>query len=249
MVETIHRGPLSWLTYLNWDGQFYKINEEVVDEGRVSGPEYVLSRDSETENLSPDDSLSFANLPRHDQWRVSEAADFNIEHLGGMRFSIPFIAGYLDATDQDESVLAAGVDEPVIEANGSIAELKRTGKGDDTAQRFRYTAGPVFEDVSSFSEYVLDRRGSTSFDPSDEVRILLDEVKENDGHLTICDQDTSEDKEAAKRRRNAASDLKTMFTSLKEASDREKDSDSEPLEYVRYEGDWHYIDVSRSHGV
>lgn len=242
-VETISRGPLSWLTYFEKVGGFYKINEEKIDEGGISGPKYVLSRDSETEDQSPDDVLSFDNLPRHDQWRVNEAADFNIENLEGMQFSIPFIAGYLDSDDQEESILAAGIDDPCLKAYGSIAELKYTGEEEDTAQQYRYTAELVSEDVDSFFDYVLARRGSTSFDPSDNIRTLLDEAKENDGHVTVCNpsENEDEDEEAAERRWNAANELDTMLLSdVAPAEKRPK--------YVQYEGDWYEIGVSYSQG-
>lgn len=242
-VETTRSGPLSWLTHLERAGEFYEITEKTIDEGAISGPGYVLSRDRETGDRSPDDALSFDDLPRHDQWRVNEAADFGIENLGQMRFSIPFVAGYLDAADQDASILAAGTDAPSLEANGSIAELKRTGEDEDTARQYRYTAELVSEDVDSFSEYVLARRGAPSFDPSGDVRTLLDEATENDGHVTVCNpsEDEGEDEEAAERRWNAAKELDTMLRSdVAPAQERPK--------YVRYEGDWYEIDVSHSQG-
>ncbi|WP_226007128.1 hypothetical protein [Natrinema salinisoli] len=249
VVETLHRGPLSWLTYLERNGRFYKIAEEVVDKGLVSGPKYELSRDSETESISPDDAISFADLPRHDRWRVNEAADLAIEHLDGMRFSIPFVAGYLDSDAQDESVLAAGVEASAIRADSGVAELDHVGAGEGTAKRFRYTAETVFEDADAFADYVLERRGSTSFEPSDDVRMLLDEAKETDGHVMVCDDDTSEeeDEEAAERRREAASELETMLASLEAESERNDDVTSEQVEYVLYEGSWHRIDVTSSY--
>lgn len=245
MVETIHGGPLSWLTYLGKGGKYYEISEEIVDEGRVSGPKYELSFNDGAESQSSDDVLSFDNLPRHDQWRINEAADFSIEELIGE--TPPFIAGYLDSDNQEESKLAAGIDESALEVNGSVAELRRTGEGKNIAQQFRYTAETVFEDADSFSDYVLDRRGSTSFEPSDDIRMLLDEAKENDGHVRVCDDDASEDEdeEAAERRRNAANELMAMYRSLEPK--HEEESNSEPLEYVQYEEDWYRISVNRYH--
>lgn len=246
MVEMTRGDPLGWLSYLEKGGKYYKISEEVVDEGRISGPKYELSFNNAAENQSSDDVLSFDNLPRHDQWRVNEAADFSMDSPERISETLPFVAGYLDSDNQEESTLAVDINETALEVNGSVGELRRTGEGENSAQQFRYTAETVFEDDDSFSDYVLDRRGYTSFEPSDDIQMLLDEVKENDGRVVVCDDDASmdEDEEAAEQRSNAASELMTLYRSLE--SKHEEESDSERLEYVQYEKEWHRISVSRS---
>ncbi len=53
----------------------------MIAEGTVSGPEYELSRDREM-----DTHISSTDLPRHDQYRINEAVDFDVENLGKYRF-------------------------------------------------------------------------------------------------------------------------------------------------------------------
>ncbi|MFC3958671.1 hypothetical protein [Halovivax cerinus] len=248
-VETLYRDPLGWLTYVEHDGSFFEIAAETIAEGRVSGPEYELSRDREMDaDALADDAIAFTDLPRHDRWRVSETVDYAIspENIRG-RYSVSSVAGYLDESDQADSVLASGIEASAIEAGGHVARIERLGEGSIDARRYRYAANPVTDDVEAFADHVLERRGSTAFDPSDEVRQLLSETQDAGGSMTICDHELDDvDEETAERRRAAADELEREVQSL--APPVVPDDEEHPqVRYVRYEGDWYRIDIS--HGV
>lgn len=241
-VETLHRGPLGWATYVEHDGGFYEIAEETIAEGRVSGPEYELSRDREMDaDALADDALAFAALPRHDRWRVSEMGDYAIS-ANGIRgsYSVAFVAGYLDEAEQANSVLAAGVDASAIEAGGDVVRIEHLGEGSADARRYRYTSTRIADDVDAFADYVLTRRGATTFEPSDEVRRLLSETREAGGRLAICDHELEDvDEETAERRRAAVDELE------RELDARSPDGEAAPsIRYVRYEGRWYRIGIS-----
>ncbi|SDQ61289.1 hypothetical protein [Natronobacterium texcoconense] len=243
-IEVTHRSPLGWLGYVHWNGAFYEITTKTVAEGQVAGPEYELSRNREMddEELAGVDALSYAVLPTHDRRRVDEAVDYNAERVETMGFSISTVAGYLEADDQDASVLAAGVDEPYLEIEGSYVELERLGEGTTTAKQLRYGRERVADDVEAFADYVLDRRGAELPELSDDARALLAEAREEDGRVNVCEsgyEDEEGDEEAMEARREAVEELRTILSDL-EAQDESPDR----IDYVRYEDEWYRLSLS-----
>ncbi|MFP8954326.1 hypothetical protein ACLI4Z_15365 [Natrialbaceae archaeon A-arb3/5] len=227
-VETISQFPLDQFTYVERDGRFYEVNEEVVADGSVTGPEYELTRDSETaDTVSADDAVSFADLPSHDQWRVAAATEFSLDHGKSESVSTSFVAGYLDADDHAASALTDVVDESALNVDGHVFELEHVGEGTTPAWRLRHTADLVAEDAGGLADHVLELRGTVLSDPSDDVQKLFDEAQENGGSVTVCNHDViGEDDVAAERRRNAVSELRGVN------------------DHVRYEGEWYQISIS-----
>jgi len=232
-IEILSRSPLDWLTYVEWNGRFYEINEETIAEGSVSGPEYEISHNREnSDGASAEDALSFTDLPLHDQWRINEAADFAVGDGGGelpVFSAISLVAGYLDPGDQDESVLATSVDYSAIEVDGSVVELMHVGEGTATARQLRYTADVVAEDADTFVNQILEQRGTELSSLSEDAVELLQEAKENDGNVLVCADDRHEEETGTlvgEKWRSAANELSNIDAS-----------------YVRYEGQWYRFDV------
>lgn len=234
-IETIRRGPLRWLGYVEWDGAFYEVTEETVDTGEVSGPEYELSGGREVDHAA-NDALAFSSLPSHDQWRLNEVADYNIERISSIGFSQSFVAGYLDAAARADSVLADGVDATVLSVGAGSGTLERLGEGSTTAHRIRYTADRVASDSIEFANRFLADRGTELPALNDSAEGLLRETKANGGRTTICLQGDDADNTNAQQR-TAIDEIQRMLESPEiDGTGRQ--------EYVHYDGTWHRIDVS-----
>ena len=248
-IETIRGSPLGWLEYAEWNGRFYRLVTETVAKGRVSGPEYDLDRDREMddEDVPSAETLSYAALPTPDRWRIDEALDFNVERVESMGLSSSTVAGYLDPDDQERSVLAAGVDEPFLEVGGHYVALERVGEGTTTAERFRYGAEVVAESAAEFADFVLERRGADLPDLDDDVRALLETARENDGSVSVCDHERDDENETdARARREAVDALEATLENLEPAVEADDDGTaSNRVEYVRYEGEWHRIELAK----
>lgn len=244
-IEVTRGSPLGWLEYVDWEGTFYQLTTETVAEGGVSGPEYELSRDREVDDaeLTSEDALSYADLPTHDRWRVAEAVDFAPEQVESMGLSSSLVAGYLESDDQDASVLAAGVDEPHLEIEGGYVELEKLGERTTTAERLRYGREHVADDVEAFADHVLERRGAEFPEASADAHALLEEARDEGGRVTVCDHDLEDDdwdEEEAAARREALEELRTILHDLEPGGE----ASSERVEYVRYEDEWHRIELS-----
>jgi hypothetical protein len=236
-VETLSQGPLDWLTYIEHNGGFYEITEQTISEGTVSGPEYQLARNSDTDaDFSASDALSFADLPPQDQWRVIEAVDYNVEWLSSISESSRFVGGYLDSEAQSESVLAAGVDAPALLIDDNLLKLTRDGEDDHTAQRHRYTADRVATDQNGFVDYILQENGARLPELSENATTLLETTKANGGETDVC-LSGSDENVAPANQRTAVDELRTTLSSLETNTSREQ------VKYVQYNGEWYRIQI------
>ncbi|THE63457.1 hypothetical protein D8Y22_16605 [Salinadaptatus halalkaliphilus] len=243
-VEVVTRSPISWLTYVERDGQFYEIHEETLESGTVTGPAYELERDRDTDDdHASADAISFDELPVHDQWRINDAAGFTIEEVEHMSFTASTVAGYLADDDQADSVLAAGVDEPYLAVDGHLIGLERHDEDSTSAHRIRHTAQRVAENVDGFAGHVLERRGAELPEPTEDVQALLEDAREDGGSINVCDHDVDDNTEAEAQReavrRDAIEELRTTLQDLEDDPDT-----PDRIEYVEYEGEWHRISIS-----
>jgi hypothetical protein len=94
-------------------------------------------------------------------------------------------------------------------------------------------------DFEPFESADPELQGIESFNPSDNVRALLEEVKENNGSLSVCnDPDGYERKEEKERRLRRLSAIRDLETTLRDKSN----SWSEWK--VRYDGKWYLLIIS-----
>lgn len=237
-IETLHRDPLRWLTYYRTGGAFYEIDSTTVDEGDVTGPEYLLRRDAnvpdEPESV---DTLQYAELPFQDRFRVGEALDYQPERLAtrdrDREFeSEPIVAGYLDPDVREASRLTGGVEESYLAVGDGAFAIDDRGEATTNARRLAYVADRVADDAEGFADVVLAERGTTLESPPPSVEELLRTAREEGGRLEVCDDEGEEEPN-----REAANALEEYLSELE--SDVPDD-----LEYARYEGEWHRIGVS-----
>jgi len=242
-LETLSRSPLSWLQYVEWDGGYYEIHEEVVAEGEVSGPEYELSRGRDDEPELDDDALSFEELPVVDQWRLNEAADFAIDQLSSMSFETTVIAGYLSEDATAQSVLADGIEQSTLSVDGTRAELTKLDDTTASAERIQFSAIRVADDAEAFATDILEEQGAELPAVSDDVEWLLQSVREDDDNrISICrSDDEDEDDDRLERQQAAVDELQTVMNDL------EADPDTpDRISYVRFEDEWHHISLGET---
>ncbi|RKD93537.1 hypothetical protein [Halopiger aswanensis] len=177
-------------------GEIYRIDETVLAAGRITGPEYEVSRiNNLPDDVSPDDEdavLSFADLPPADQWRLHEAFSFSEETEGLIFFSDSVVVGYHDPEHEANSMLLDGVTQRYLEVEGDYVELTAGDERTARVEHVRLTAERIADDPESFTEYALDRNALTADELPRVLPQLLEKLHANDGRLFAARADDEE---------------------------------------------------------
>ena len=242
-LETLGRSPLGWLQYVERDGVYYEIHQEVVSSGTVSGPEYELSRSRDGHSEPDGEPLRFEALPLVDQWRLNEAADFSIDHLANMSFSIAVVAGYLSDAAHEESVLVDGIEQSTLSVDGTLAVLEQGDETTANAERIQFSTTRVADDSETFAAYIRAENGAELPPVSKDVEWLLATVRDDENHrISICRTDLDEENaDRTERQRAAVDELRAVHDDL-EADPSTPDD----ISYVRYEGQWYRLSIGES---
>lgn len=174
---------------------FYRIDQETLEEGRVTGPEYEVSRiDTLPDDVSADDEdevLSFSDLPEYEQWRIHETFVFSDGRL--IFFSDSVVVGYLELARQENSRLVDGIEQRYLEFNGNYIEIDEVGTNRSTVERVRVSATQVAADEVSFGDYIIEEYAVDAASMSTDVQELLKALRENDGTITATDEEEDEE--------------------------------------------------------
>lgn len=192
LVDSRRHDPL----YHRADGEIYRIDETVLAAGRISGPEYEVSRiGSLPDDVAPDDEdavLSFADLPSVERWRLHEAFSFSEDTEGLIFFSDSVVVGYHDPDHAANSVLVDGVEQRFLDVDGDYVELTDGEERTVRAEHVRVTAERIADDTESFAEYALDRHALAADELPRDLRHLLEKLRANDGRLFAARADDEE---------------------------------------------------------
>lgn len=244
--ETITGVPLREFTYFEEDERFYRFVEESVETGEVAGPTYTISRDGETGDVSEDELLSFTDLPRHDQWRVSEALQFTQGGALLFNFSETIVAGYLDSQDQEESMLAGGVNHNYIDFYGSYVKIEQGEEDTASVNRIRQSAELVADSMDRFTDHILQQKGIELIDVDQEVAELIEKTKANRSRSLVietCDISGAKNKEYE----DTFYDLEHEIEEAREAAGDPTpivENDLSNEYYVRYKGEPHRVTLT-----
>lgn len=182
--------------YHRADGEIYRIDETVLAAGRVTGPEYEVSRiNGLPDDVSPDDEdavLSFADLPSVDRWRLHEGFSFSEDTEGLIFFGDSVVVGYRDPEHEANSMLVDGVTQRYFEVEGDYVELTEGEERTARAEHVRLTAERIADDLESFTEYALDRNALAADELPRDLPQLLEELHANDGRLFAARADDEE---------------------------------------------------------
>ncbi|MCU4925655.1 hypothetical protein OB905_06600 [Halobacteria archaeon AArc-dxtr1] len=238
IIETMAASLLDERTHFREEEQFYWIEEEVLEENEVTGPQYTISGQHHT-TVSDDEALSITDLPRHDQWRITDAVEFNDDGEVDLNVSTAVTAGYLDADDHSESLLVDGLDHQYIDFHGSYLEAERGDEESATVNRIQLSATPA-ESTEQFIDNVLEKYGTELSHVDDDASYLINETKQAGGSLRFetCEQDDGPQSTPEYEGYNQLQD------EIEDTPESSRDLHREEY-YVLYEDEWYSVRFRR----
>lgn len=202
--------------------RYYHVESTETDRVEVTGYEYSAEIDIDESSLSDDEEThSFAELPSPDRESLLAAIE-NPHLLDAPHYtSFSVVFAYEHADVQNQSVFVPGRNEHYLEWDDTW--LRLTFEGQRTAEITTTTISTelVAESPDEFVEYIGSEYGAVLESPTSDHRDIITEAL--NGAYTEC-----------RPYSNAFNDIREQLSTR----------DSRVALLVRYNGDWHFVNLS-----